>query len=75
MKFNEIHERNVEQFNETHKRNVEQAEADRKRAEFLIEMEDDLLPNKSRLEQIEELKEIKENLIGKNKLDSTNFHK
>ncbi len=40
MKFNEIHERNVEQFNETHKRNVEQAEADRKRAEFLIEMED-----------------------------------
>lgn len=75
MKFSEIHEKNVEQFNETQKRSVEQAEADRKRAEFLIEMEDDLLPNKSRLEQIEELKEMKENLIGTNELDSTSFHK
>ena len=75
MRFNEIHEKNVEQFNETKKRSVEQAEADRKRAEFLMEMEADLLPNKSRLEQIEELKEIKESLIGTNKLDSTSFHK
>ena len=75
MKFNEIHEKNIEQFNETQKRSVEQAEADRKRAEFLFEMEDDLLPNKSRLEQIEELKEMKEKLIGINELDSTSFHK
>lgn len=72
MKFREVHEQNIEQGINGYNNSVKNEEMERMRLEALDMIDDDLEPMSERETKIEELKELRESLLGQAEQEKTN---
>lgn len=72
MKFREVHEQTIEQGINSYNNSVKNEEMERLRLEALDMIDDDLEPMSERETKIEELKELRESLLGQAEQEKTN---
>lgn len=72
MKFREVHEQTIEQGINGYNNSVKNEEMERLRLEALDMIDDDLEPMSERETKIEELKELRESLLGQAEQEKTN---
>lgn len=72
MKFREVHEQNIEQDINGYNNSANNEEMERMRLEALDMIDGDLEPMSERKIKIEELKELRDSLLGQAEQEKTN---